>query len=638
MASLPLPSSIVNASGLSVRARVFGGFGIVLLLLAAVAAVAKISGIAISAKVGPVENAANVLAVVSDLEMSRLRTARQINAYWATENISEGDLLKQSAGELRAAFARFKQLPHRKEEQALTSRISAELDRYLEIIKKTITVIGDRRKAGEESDATGIVMTNASGALFRRIEKENRFDLAPGAMRLVQAIESGLLNTSRYVFTRNPADEDKAKVEFERAARELGPLKETAAGAESILRQLNAIAETLPAIRKTLEDIGIATAALDAVLSQRKQLSAKLASWNQELLRNASGQQKTDLRSMSSAAAWAASLSALALIAGLILAWFLGRGIADPIRAITAAMNEVATGNHRIEVPCLARGDEIGAMARAVDVFRINAIEQKALRDILIEQGEALAVQKVKLEQASKAKSEFLSNMSHELRTPMHAVLSYAKMGFASTDRTDFETLDAYFKNIHKAGSRLLGLLNNLLDLTKLEAEKMVIKKVNGNFIDVVEHANMEIAPLIREKDISVKTITDTENSHTSIDKQLLVQVMINLISNAVKFSPSGSSINITLSDDFLPDGKSALCCSVSDEGAGIPEAELEAVFDKFIQSSKTKTGAGGTGLGLSICREIIAAHGGKIWAQNRKPGGAVLSFLIPRNEEQQAS
>ncbi len=641
MARLLFPSR-VNASGRSVRVRVFGGFGIVLLLLAAVAAVAKISVIAISTKVGPVENAANVLAVVSDLELRLLETGRQLNAYWATENSSEAELLKQHAGELSAAFARFKQLPHREEDQTLTSQISAELDSYLEIVKKAILVVGGRRKAGEESNDTGIVMRNASGALFGRIEKENRFDMMPGAMRLVQAVESGLLSTSRYVFTRTPADEDKAKVEFERAARELGPLKEAAAGRERILRQLNALAETLPAIQKSLEEIGTATAAVGAVLGQRKQASAKLTSWIQELRSNAAAQHETDLRSMSSAAAWAGRLSillsAVALLAGLILAWFIGRGIADPIRSMTAAMNELAAGNHEIEVPYSERGDEIGAMAGAVNVFRMNAIEQKVLRDILLEQSETLIAQKEKVEQAAKAKSEFLSNMSHELRTPMHAILSYAKLGFSSDATNGAATYQKYFRNIHASGSRLLGLLNDLLDLAKLESGKMDFKKSPGDFADVIEQSQIELSPLLKDKNLTLTTEITANSTASVFDKQRMIQVVINLISNSIKFSPAGSGISVGVCDARMPDGSQALCCSAGDEGPGIPKIELEAVFDKFIQSSKTKSGAGGSGLGLSICREILKAHGGKIWAENREPTGAVFSFLIPHTTVQQAS
>jgi CHASE3 domain sensor protein len=177
MVSLPFPSGIANASGLSVRARVFGGFGIVLLLLAAVGAVAKISVIVISTKVGPVENAAGVLAAVSNLELRLLETGKQINAYWATEYGNEAELLKQCVDKLSAAFERFKQLPHGEEERALVNQISAQLHSYLETVGKTIQTVAGRRKAGEKSNVIGIVMTNASGALFGHIEKEGRFDL-----------------------------------------------------------------------------------------------------------------------------------------------------------------------------------------------------------------------------------------------------------------------------------------------------------------------------------------------------------------------------------------------------------------------------------------------------------------------------
>ncbi len=97
-------------------------------------------------------------------------------------------------------------------------------------------------------------------------------------------------------------------------------------------------------------------------------------------------------------------------------------------------------------------------------------------------------------------------------------------------------------------------------------------------------------------------------------------------------FSPNGKLVRLDLTDAYLPQSdRPALRCDVIDEGCGIPDGEFEAIFDRFIQSSKTKTGAGGTGLGLSICKEIIVAHGGHIWAGNGKEGGAVFSFMIPR-------
>lgn len=382
MASLPFQSLTLDTSGLTVRTRVFGGFGIVLLLLAGVAAVAKISITAISTKIAPIENAASLDAVseaVSELASRHLETGRQINLYWATENSNEAEILRQQADKLSAQLEKLKMLPLREEQRTLTGQISSELATYLDIVGKIIQVTGGRRKAGDEANATGIVMTNASSAMLGRIEKENRTGLIPNAVRLAEAVEAGLIGTSRYVFTRDPADEDKAKVAFERAARELGRLKVGASGSERILRQLNALADALPAVRKSIGEIGSATAAAGAVMNQSKQQNIRIASSIQELRANAAAQHSADLNAVRAAAVWAGRLnlflSAVALLAGTILAWFIGRGIAGPIQVMTAVMKQLAAGNHQVEVPYSGRGDEIGEMARTVEVFRRKSLD-----------------------------------------------------------------------------------------------------------------------------------------------------------------------------------------------------------------------------------------------------------------------
>jgi len=271
-------------------------------------------------------------------------------------------------------------------------------------------------------------------------------------------------------------------------------------------------------------------------------------------------------------------------------------------------------------------------------IFARRHIETIALQEKVNEQNIILVKQNKKLEQAAKEKSEFLSNMSHELRTPMHAILGYSKRGFTTIGDRDCAKLEKYFRNIYTSGNRLLGLLNNLLDLSKLESGKVIFDRSHHNFVDVIEHSLIELEPLIKDKRLTVETEITSKDTKITFDKERMIQVIINIISNAVKFSPSGEYICVRLSDGHLPNGGEALCCSVADNGTGIPEAELNMVFDKFMQSSKTKTGAGGTGLGLTICREIIEAHGGKIWADNRYPKGVVLGFMVPRMEQQQAN
>jgi signal transduction histidine kinase len=115
-----------------------------------------------------------------------------------------------------------------------------------------------------------------------------------------------------------------------------------------------------------------------------------------------------------------------------------------------------------------------------------------------------------------------------------------------------------------------------------------------------------------------------------TVDPEKMMQVLRNLVSNAVKFSPPGSTITLRLECQ----GRS-LVVTIADQGVGIAEEELDTIFDKFVQSRRTKTGAGGTGLGLAICREIVTAHHGRVWAQNRPEGGAVLTVELPRASQE---
>ena len=239
--------------------------------------------------------------------------------------------------------------------------------------------------------------------------------------------------------------------------------------------------------------------------------------------------------------------------------------------------------------------------------------------------------QKEAVERAAKAKSEFLSNMSHELRTPMHAILGYAEICTDAVREGEGENIERYLNNITAAGGRLLILLNDLLDLAKMESGRMDYKPECGDLREVIEHALMELDPLIKAKKLNISVKLE-EHTAAYFDKTHLIQVLINLVSNAIKFSNAESQIAIDVSEDRLSSGERGVQCRVADEGPGIPDDELEAVFDKFVQSKKTKTGKGGTGLGLAICDRIIKAHGGAIWAENAKPHGAVFTFVIPKD------
>lgn len=258
-------------------------------------------------------------------------------------------------------------------------------------------------------------------------------------------------------------------------------------------------------------------------------------------------------------------------------------------------------------------GKVTGWLGVALDVTKRKRAEAK------------LAQAKAAAEEANQAKSDFLANMSHEFRTPLHAVLSFARFGVnkaATGQRTD---LLRYFERIESSGQRLLRLVNDLFDLSGLECARGRFRFERMSLADTLTLVVDEIASVADERKIRVRYSAEGDTT-VRADSRRIAQVMRNLLNNAVQFSPDGSEVEVAVEDL----GAAVRVC-VLDRGIGIPPCELETVFEKFVQSSRTRTGAGGTGLGLTICREILEGHGGRIWAENRPDGGTVLTFDLPR-------
>ncbi|MBU2510109.1 response regulator [bacterium] len=228
-------------------------------------------------------------------------------------------------------------------------------------------------------------------------------------------------------------------------------------------------------------------------------------------------------------------------------------------------------------------------------------------------------------EAANKAKSDFLANVSHELRTPMHGILGFSKLGLQKSDQVDRGKIKNYFSEITNSGERLLRLLNDLLDLTKLEAGKTDYAFSQYNIRDVVAIIASEFSALSSEKGITVEFIHPPGLNKILMDSVRISQVVRNLLSNAIKFSYPDSKITIDVKTQ-----PEEMILSVIDNGIGIPEDELDTIFDEFVQSSLTKDGSGGSGLGLSICKRIVSDHKGKIWAENNPEGGTIISFALP--------
>ncbi len=265
-------------------------------------------------------------------------------------------------------------------------------------------------------------------------------------------------------------------------------------------------------------------------------------------------------------------------------------------------------------------------------------IEQVMEKEGLLAQTREAKNARVIAEEANRAKSEFLANMSHELKTPMHAILSFAEIGLGKVETADREKIKGYLERIAEGGKRLNILLGDLLEMAELEAGRIELHPREMNLKEIAQSAIGRLVEPAKEKSISLEMLPSDINLTAFFDGEKIIQVIGRMLGNAIKFAPKESTIIISFDEMLIPskeDGPDvpAVVISVRDNGIGLPEDELETVFDKFAISSKTNNGAGGKGLGLAISKEIVLTHGGQIWSENNKDGGAKFSVALPRDQ-----
>lgn len=319
----------------------------------------------------------------------------------------------------------------------------------------------------------------------------------------------------------------------------------------------------------------------------------------------------------------------LSLFIGL---FYIRKKIIYRLEELKRIMIEISNNNFSSDIND-DQSDEITEMARALKVFKEKMIENVQLLKYTEESAEKANKARVEAEHANSVKTEFLANMSHELRTPMHAIKGFADIGIKRADKWDADKHITNLSKISYNGERLLSLISNLLDAAKLDAGAVFYDMKQINLEDIINDSVYFLQSLLSQKGVSINIFPVEVPPIITGDSEKITQVIVNLLSNAIKFTAEHSDISISINIDDLVEKNDAFRIAIYDQGVGVPDQDKEVIFDKFVQSSKTKTGAGGTGLGLAITKQIVEDHKGKIWVEDNSAGkGACFVVVLPIN------
>jgi signal transduction histidine kinase len=288
-----------------------------------------------------------------------------------------------------------------------------------------------------------------------------------------------------------------------------------------------------------------------------------------------------------------------------------------------------------LAVPLIAEGQLVGALIVMRKRSGTFAAEEVTLLQTFATQS-ALAIQNARLfreiedksrqlEVASQHKSEFLANMSHELRTPLNAIIGFSEVLSERMFGELNEKQEEYLKDIYASGTHLLSLINDILDLSKIEAGRMELELTDFHLPTAIDNALILVRERAGRRGITLEHSLDDRLGEIRGDERKVKQVLLNLLSNALKFTPEAGRVEVRAR---IVDGMAEI--SVTDTGVGIAPENQGAIFEEFRQVATADKKAEGTGLGLTLCRKFVELHGGRIWVKSELGVGSTFTFTIP--------
>jgi signal transduction histidine kinase len=300
-------------------------------------------------------------------------------------------------------------------------------------------------------------------------------------------------------------------------------------------------------------------------------------------------------------------VSAGALVLALLLGFVLSWSVIGPVQSIDSRLAAIASGDFSGHVD-VANRDELGALA--INVNRMNDELQRLYKE---------------LETASKHKSEFLANMSHELRTPLNAIIGFSQVLREGISGDINAKQEEYLDDILTSGNHLLALINDVLDLSKVEAGQVELQVAPFSLQDALERGVSMVRERATQDGVQVTLHANGGLDVVTGDERRISQVIFNLLSNAVKFAPEGGLVDVTATQ-----ANGEVRVSVADTGPGIAAEDLERIFEEFQQTEAGARQQEGTGLGLALSKRFVEMHGGRIWCDSEVGRGSTFVFTLP--------
>jgi signal transduction histidine kinase len=325
-----------------------------------------------------------------------------------------------------------------------------------------------------------------------------------------------------------------------------------------------------------------------------------------------------------SASAFFSGLVALG-VTWYILVFLIGR----PVTHLVGAMRRIATGDITVPVPNLGRANEVGDMARAVQVFKEKSIENQVLQYEEAQRSAELATAHDQAQAANRAKSEFLANMSHELRTPLNAIIGFSEIMLRELHgRLGSDRYSDYARDIHQSGRHLLEIINDILDIAKVEAGKLELRHLPIRVDELFASCSRLMTERAEAAGVALVVVPPQEVPLLLADDTRLRQILLNLLSNAIKFTPSGGTVVMRASQ--CDDGSCEL--HIVDNGIGMTEQEISLAMQPFTQIDNSLSRRfEGTGLGLPLTKALVELHSGELRLNSERGVGTTASIRLPQ-------